>query len=75
MTVDSLSNALLGIVDSETWVASFDAGESRPHGAGEECRSKAPPFSNGGKRIGHTEIQRLADGRKSVSAAGGEAGV
>jgi hypothetical protein len=53
MRVDFLSNALLGIVDSERRVASFAADESRRYGAGGECKSKAPPFSNGGKRMGH----------------------
>jgi hypothetical protein len=52
MRVDSLSNALLGIVDSERWVASLAAGESRRCGAGKECESKAPPFSDGRKRMG-----------------------
>jgi hypothetical protein len=33
--------------------ASFAAGESRRYGAGGEGKSKAPPFSNGGKRMGH----------------------
>jgi hypothetical protein len=36
MRVDSLSNALIGIVDSERWVASFAEGEVRRYGASGE---------------------------------------